>query len=346
MFMLKKWLVSVCILLLALSGCSSSGKGDFRNENDQNDQHREKVSDTEKQDRYRYPLTGEWTTRKPHDRAVAVVINNHPKARPQSGLQAADVVYEVLAEGDITRFLAIFQSQKPNKIGPVRSARDYLIDLAKGYNSLFIAHGYSPEAKQMLQSGFIDHLNGIQYDGTLFKRSKDRVAPHNSYITFENIQKGAAQKRFKMTPAPRPLPFYTDNEWKHLSGRKVENVHIAYSKYSLFNVDYRFDDKTKKMARFSGGKPTFDAETKKPILVDNLLIIETAHRVIDSKGRREIDFTSGGKAYWIQRGVCREVEWRNENGRILPYENGTPLRFVPGKTWINIVKSLDSVAIS
>jgi hypothetical protein len=344
MFMLKKWLVSACIMLLTLSGCASSGK-----EHSRNDQNRiqEKVSDTEKHEvRYRYPLTGIWTSQKPNDRAVAVVINNHPKARPQSGLEAADIVYEVLAEGDITRFLAIYQSQKPNKIGPIRSARDYLIELAKGYDSLFIAHGYSPEAKQMLQSGFIDNLNGIQYDGTLFKRSKDRKAPHNSYITFDNIQKGAHQKQFKMTPAPRPLLFYTDNKWEHLSGRKVKNVHIAYSKHSLFNVDYRFDAKTKKMERFSGGEPTMDAETKNPILVDNLFIIETTHRVIDSKGRREIDLTSGGKAYWIQRGVCREVEWRNENGRILPYENGKPLPFVPGKTWINIVKSLDSVSFS
>ncbi|MED0659777.1 DUF3048 domain-containing protein [Bacillus smithii] len=344
MFMLKKWLAAACIMILTLSGCAGSGKENSRNDRDQ---IQEKVSDTDKHEvRYRYPLTGIGTTQKPSDRAVAVVINNHPKARPQSGLQSADIVYEVLAEGDITRFLAIFQSQKPDKIGPVRSARDYMIDLAKGYDSLFIAHGYSPEAKQMLQSGLIDNLNGIQYDGTLFKRSKDRKAPHNSYITFENIQKGAAEKQFKMTPAPRPLPFYMDNESKHLSGRKVENVHIAYSKYSLFNADYRFDAKTKKMERYSGGEPTIDAETKKPVLVDNLLIIETVHRVIDSKGRREIDLTSGGKAYWIQRGVCREVEWRNENGRILPYENGHSLPFVPGKTWINIVKSLDSVSFS
>lgn len=80
------------------------------------------------------------------------MINNHPKARPQTGLTEADIVYEVLAEGEVTRFLAIFQSSNPKLIGPVRSSRDYYIELAKGYNSLYIAHGYSPEAKNYLQT--------------------------------------------------------------------------------------------------------------------------------------------------------------------------------------------------
>ena len=78
------------------------------------------------------------------------MVNNHPKARPQSGLHKADIVYEILAEGDVTRFLPYFQSEKPENIGPVRSARDYYIDLAKGLNALYIAHGYSPEAKKCL----------------------------------------------------------------------------------------------------------------------------------------------------------------------------------------------------
>ena len=81
-------------------------------------------------------------------RAVAVMVNNHPAARPQSGLNKADIVYELLAEGDVTRFLAIFQSEQPDNMGPVRSARDYYIELAKGFDSLYIAHGNSPDAEE------------------------------------------------------------------------------------------------------------------------------------------------------------------------------------------------------
>ena len=140
-------------------------------------------------------------------RAVAVMINNHPLARPQSGLNKADIVYEMLAEGDVTRFLAVFQSEQPENVGPVRSARAYYIELAKGFNSLYIAHGYSPEAKEMLDNGYIDNLNGMVYDGTLFQRASFRKAPHNSYITYDNILKGAKQKGYEMEKAQLPLTF-------------------------------------------------------------------------------------------------------------------------------------------
>ncbi|CAM5214030.1 hypothetical protein UACE39S_04412 [Ureibacillus acetophenoni] len=69
-------------------------------------------------------------------RPIIATINNHPAARPQSGLGSADVVYEMLAEGDVTRFLALYQSELPEKIGPVRSARDYFIEIALGLDAL------------------------------------------------------------------------------------------------------------------------------------------------------------------------------------------------------------------
>src|SRR5690606_25562598 len=101
--------------------------------------------------------------------------NNHPNARPQSGLASADVVYEMLAEGDVTRFLALYQSEIPDNIGPIRSARSYFIELAKGLDAFYIAHGFSPEAQSMLRNNVVDNINGMYYDGSIFKRSRDRV---------------------------------------------------------------------------------------------------------------------------------------------------------------------------
>ena len=139
-----------------------------------------------------YPLTGIGTNEDIDHRAVAVTVNNDPAARPQSGVNEADIVYEVLAEGGIvTRFLAIFHSQKPENIGPVRSARGYLIELANGYDAFFVTHGWSPEAHNMLENQKkAPYLQGLYYDGIYFKRYNGRKAPHNSYITFENIEAG------------------------------------------------------------------------------------------------------------------------------------------------------------
>ncbi|MFL6517468.1 MAG: DUF3048 domain-containing protein, partial [Bacillus sp. (in: firmicutes)] len=216
---MKKSAVFILVFLFLLSGCSDKEKvkEPVKKEKTVTQTETEQPEETPV-DPYFYPLTGVGSETSTDTRAVAVMINNHPKARPQSGLTKADLVYEILAEGDITRFLAVFQSEKPKNIGPVRSARDYYIYLAKGLNALYIAHGYSPEAKKLLKSNYIDNLNGIVYDGTLFKRSKTRKAPHNSYITYENILKGAKQKDYSMEKGPAPLTFLTEDESKHITG--------------------------------------------------------------------------------------------------------------------------------
>lgn len=277
------------------------------------------------------PLTGLQGESEGENRAVAVTISNHPSARPQSGLAEADIVYEVLMEGDITRFLAIFQSEKPQEIGPVRSARDYLIQLSQGYDSMYVAHGYSPSAKEMLDSGKIDQINGIQHDGTLFERSSDRKPPHNSYITYDNIIKGAEKNDIHLTDSPVPLPFSAKDEEKNLTGIESDNIELSYSENDTYKVKYEYDAKKGKYVRLSGEEQMND------ILIDNIFIVVMEHETIDEKGRRAIDLQSGGEALLLQKGLVQEVEWKNVDGRILPYLNGEQLAFLPGKTWINIV---------
>lgn len=333
--MLKKWIILFSAVLLFTAGCAQ--KEAVKNHKEKQTENIEKQPPDVEHFPYQSPLTGTGLKKEPEGRAIAVMVNNHPSARPQSGLDKADIVYEVLAEGDITRFLAIFQSERPDTIGPVRSARDYYIELAKGYDSFFVAHGWSPEAKQMLKSNYIDNINGIEYDGTLFKRASFRKAPHNSYITYENILKGADKVGAKMTQAPSPLTFLSKEELDSLTGKKAATVGISYSGNSLFHVDYKYDSKLKKYKRYSNGELTADYDSQKPVLLDNILIVETEHRFIDNYGRRAVDLTLGGKGYLLQRGLWNEVEWKNVDGRILPFANGKEVGLVPGKTWINIV---------
>lgn len=341
----KKFYIFAVILLLALSGCGHKEKTVQQEPNKPPESGEVSRNVKDLSPKYPYPLTGIEAKKPSENRSVAVMINNYPAARPQSGLAEADIVYEVLAEGDITRFLAIYQSEKPKRIGPVRSARDYFIHLAKGYGSLYIAHGYSPEAYEMLSAGYIDNINGMQYDGTLFKRSSDRKPPHNSYISYENILKGAKLKHYEMNTPPSDLDFMKADEAEQVSGQDGKSIMIHYSHDSLFNVEYEYDADTEKYKRFSGGEQTADLESKRPVLLDNLFIVATEHKVMDEKGRRDINLTSGGKAYLFQKGKYREVEWRNVDGRILPFENGEEVKFVPGKTWINIVPNLNIVGI-
>ena len=324
----KKFLF-IIIAILLLAGCSTKDQV----EDEQDDET--VMKDTDGSSGV-FPLTGISTKEENARRAVAVMINNHPQARPQSGLSEADIVYELLAEGDITRLLAVFQSETPEQIGPVRSARDYYIELAKGLDCLYVCHGNSPEAKTMLDKGYIDNLNGLYYDGSLFQRTSDRKAPHNSYTSFDNIEKGAEEKDYDLKGAPEPFAFLTEEEEKGLQGEIASKIDVIYGESSS-NVQYEYEKKEEKYTRYSDGEQTVENQTAKPVLLDNIFIIEAAHQVVDNKGRRKIDLKSGGKGYLLQKGKINEVDWVNEDGRIIPVKNEKEVGLVTGKTWVNVI---------
>jgi hypothetical protein len=336
--MWKRLLTTAAVTFFILAGCSPKEKAvEESGEVSEPNQGEVNEEAAPQELPYHYPLTGIGSAETVDGRAVAVMVNNHPKSRPQSGIYKADIVFEILAEGNVTRFLAIFQSEQPDIIGSVRSAREYYIELAKGYDSLYIAHGNSSGAKDLLDSGYIDDLNGLYYDGTLFERVDFRDAPHNSYISFKNILKGAEQNNYDMEKAPESLVFLTEDEESALTGDKAGKVSISYYD-KIFSSTFEYDSKLKKYKRFSNGEQMIDYDTQEPVLVDNVFIVEMDHSIIDSNlGLRDIDLLSGGKAYLLQKGQKVEVEWRNVDGRILPYANGEAVGFVPGKTWINVV---------
>ncbi|WP_057913893.1 DUF3048 domain-containing protein [Peribacillus muralis] len=330
-----KRVLFIVLAILLLAGCSAKEEPAL-DDSKTKDQADKKNTDVKDEPRNKFPLTGVSSDESIEQRAVAVMINNHPNARPQSGLSKADLVFEMLAEGDITRFLAIFQSERPSQIGPIRSARDYYIETAKGLDCIYVCHGFSPEAKTMLDKGYIDNLNGLYYDGTLFQRSDDRKAPHNSYISFAGIQKGAKEKGYEMKGAPKPFTFLTEEDVAGLQGESAQKVEISYG-LKEYDVEYEYDATDKKYKRYSNGEQAVEYKSNKPILLDNILIIEAAHKVIDEKGRRKIDLNSGGKGYLLQKGKLNEVEWVNRGGRIIPVKSDEEVGLIPGKTWINII---------
>lgn len=281
-----------------------------------------------------FPLTGERADEVTDDRIVSVMVNNHPKARPQSGLSQADIVYEVLAEGQITRFLALFHSDIPDTIGPVRSARPYYFQIADGYDAVYTYHGASTAINQKVANSGVDYLDGALYDNNswLFERSTDRVAPHNSYLLTEGLEQALESKNYETTKEAKALPF---DESQDLAGTSVNKVAISYGGNT--NVSFTYDQKKGQFLRSSDGEPTIDRSNEERVSVENVWIIEADHRVIDDVGRRDIDLASGGNGYLLQDGKMKEVQWKNVEGRLLPFDNGEPLAFTPGQTWVNII---------
>ena len=292
-----------------------------------------------------FPLTGIGTNDDVDYRAFGVMIENSRSARPQSGLYQADLVYEVLSEGTITRLLAFYHSEKPEIIGPVRSARDYYINLNNGYNGIYVSAGGSPQAFAMVERGQVDYINGLIYDGRYLWRSSERKAPHNMYTSYENLIKAAEHAKHTLI-APVPTLTFLDDDTL-IKGEKVTEIKVNYGSSSN-NVVYLYDEDLESYIRHVGGEKMIDLEEKeRAVTVDNLFIVEMSHRVIDHVGRRAIDITSGGNGLLIQNGVYQYVEWENIDGQILPIKDGEKLNFLKGKTWINVVSNLDqSVSIS
>jgi len=332
----KKVIITVVLLVIAIFGAIGVFVF-FLGDQDQESIISKKSKD-EASTTYTFPFTGLETTEEPTHRAVAVMINNHPQARPQSGLEEADIVFELLAEGNITRFLALYHSMEPERVGPVRSAREYYADLANQYDALYIYHGAADFVNELIVNRGIPFLNGSQYDNDkqLFIRETFRVAPHNSYLLFNEVYRRAEMKQYDMEYDHEPLPFLEDDD--EVTGIEAPYAKIQYSSQSS-TVEYEYDETREAYIRTSDGTVTTDLGTETPIEIDNVFIIEATHEVIDAEGRRAIDLQSGGFGYLLQRGKVQKVQWENVNGYLLAKKNEEVVPFVPGKTWVNVIQA-------
>lgn len=288
---------------------------------------------------YSAPFTGELLPEKQTNRPVLATINNHPLARPQSGIAQADIVYEFLAEGNMTRLAALFQSEMPDQIGPIRSARDYFIYLADGMDAFYIAHGYSPDALDLLRSGTVDHVNGMQHDGTLFLRSRERRAPHNSYISKDNVEKAFDQTGAAGSISKVPQFSFLNPEESDKIGDMASSAVVSYSSNPNFISTYHYDPEKNRYYRSVNGIETVDTFNERRVELANILVMEMNHRTIDQEGRLAIDLQSGGKARLFHNGITREIEWENIDGFLTPLENGLPVKLTAGKTWVHIMPS-------
>ncbi|MET0785419.1 MAG: DUF3048 domain-containing protein [Paenisporosarcina sp.] len=337
---MKKYLLVVFAVLL-ISGCSKDK--DKATDVLKNDEEKEievvDMTDEEVILPFQAPFSGIRGEKEFTNRPVLVTINNHPHARPQSGIAQADIVYEMIAEANVTRLLALYQSELPERIGPVRSARDYFIEIADGLDAFYVAHGYSPEARQILESGVIDHINGMQYDGTLFTRSSDRKAPHNSYTSAEQVMQGmeivGATTEIEKIP---PFSYYESAEGAKM-GTIASVIDVRFGISEDFHHVYTYDTLTQQYSRSSGGHLTTDKDTLEQVSLSNVMFFEVPHQTIDNQGRQQLNLTSGGRAYLFQAGIMKEIEWQQIDGILVPMEEGLPAMLVPGKSWVHLVKT-------
>src|SRR5690606_11343443 len=129
---------------------------------------------------------------------TAIMIENSPDARPQSGLKESGVVFEAIAEGGITRFQVLYQEDKPQLIGPVRSLRPYFVEWAAPFDASIAHIGGSYNALQEVRNGQYKDIDQF-FNGDTYWRSTDRYAPHNVYTNFKNLDALNTKKGFTVS---------------------------------------------------------------------------------------------------------------------------------------------------
>ncbi|GAB3804658.1 DUF3048 domain-containing protein [Virgibacillus kimchii] len=327
----------IAAVILIFAGCS--GESGEAQDNEGKDSSLQDKTEKEEQFDEVYPLTGLGTNDGADQRTIGVMVNNHKEARPQTGLSKADIVFEILAEARITRLLALYQSEIPEVVGPVRSAREYYFTLANNYDALYVYHGAADFVNEMIRNRGIDHLDGAVYDndGTLFKRESFREAPHNSYALLDTAYDRAEGKGYETVINQEALPFLAEDQTADISGEAAKHVEVVYSDNPMNIVEYEYDPNSEKYIRYSDREKTVEMDTGEEIKLDNVFVIETYHETIDAQGRRSIDLDSGGDAYLLQKGQVLQLQWENREGRIVPVQGGEVLGLVPGKTWVNVV---------
>lgn len=278
------------------------------------------------------PFTG-LPSSKPAHPALMVMVNNHRKARPQSGLHRADLVVEILAEGEITRFAAFYHSQMEGKVGPVRSLRPYYLDLGRGLNAVVVHAGGSREALEEVRTSGWPSLDGIHQEADYFRRETDRRAPHNLYTDLNRLREAARAKGYGERAA-KPI-FRFDEEGAGSEGEPAKEIDLVYHK--LYGAGYRYDEDSGKYVRYTQGEKQVDRETGEPLTMENVLVIKARHRVTDTAGHREVDLKGPGTGILFQRGKAIPIRWENVSGAIVPVQNGEMLPLLPGKTWINVL---------
>ncbi len=262
---------------------------------------------------------------------TGIMIENSPDARPQSGLKKANVVYEAVAEGGITRFLALYQHDKPSLIGPVRSVRMYYVDWIAPYQASVAHIGGSAAALAEVRNGNYRDIDQFFNAGSYW-RASDRYAPHNVYTNFERLDalnqaKGYTESTFGS---------FARVDGKASSAPNASTLNLNFSS-ALYNTSYTYDAATNTYIRSVGGAPHLDREDGQitPSVVVAMRVDMT--HIMEDGWRESITTSGGGEAVVFQNGTATACTWR-KNDRASQLElidaEGKPVSLVRGQTWI------------
>lgn len=303
-------------------------------------------------DGYINPLTGERTEEDiSGKRPVTVMLNNYSIALPQLGVGDADIIYEAIVEGGITRMMAVFQNLPETEvIGSVRSARHSYLDFASAYDAIQVHAGGSIYADEDFVSRGMDHIDGVNGRGDLFYRDAYRRSAmgfeHSLCITGKNILDYLNNESgFRLVHNDSykcNMVFTEDAAPKEGSTAANVAVHFGCGKDTKFS--YNAEKQVYNAAEF--GNTYIDGNTGEAVDFKNVIVIQTDVWTIDSSDRKDMTLTGTGKGWFMCDGKCAEITWNRDNKDAqfeYTFADGTPLEYGIGSTYICVISLAGSI---
>lgn len=302
-----------------------------------------------------------WEKRRP----LGIMVENHEESRPQSGLSSADIVYEVVAEGGITRFLSIFYCQgKEVMVGPVRSARTYFLDFISEYgtNPLYAHVGGANTPGPANALGQIDDygwagkndLNQFSIGFPTFWRDYERLGrevatEHTVYTTTDKLW-SIAEKRGLTATDKEGVAWNEDfNSWKFMdkAGTIGNSKGISFSfweGYGKYDVKWKYDSKLNLYSRYNGGSPHIDNNNGKIVQAKNIVLLfmeeSNANDGYENNAHLLYETVGEGKAVIVNNGNIIKGSYSKEsreNRTIFTDENDKEIEFSRGQIWLEIL---------
>ena len=294
-----------------------------------------------------------------NNRPVAVMFNNLKAAQPQLGVSQADIIYEIPAEGGVTRMLGVFQSlEGVGTLGSIRSTRPYYLEAALGHDAILVHAGGSPAAYENIPNWGVNNIDGVRggpsHDKVFWRdaeRKKNAGYEHSMLTSGENVQ--AFLDTGKYRTEHKDGYTYTQtfaDDGTPAGGAAAENIKLYYTTYKTGVFEYDAETKQYLISQYKG--PYVDGNTGEQVGVTNVLMLETQISVIsgDKEGRLTVNMTGSGAGRYFCGGKWIPIRWSKADRNsqfVYTLEDGTLLTMGKGNSYICIMNpNTSSVEIS